>query len=96
METALQGLSRKVTEETNGQLEDPFTLEEIATALSQMCPTKALGPDGLPTVYFQKHWQSVREGVVTTCLLILNEQGNPALINHIYLALVPKISKPKK
>lgn len=80
----------------NGQLKDPFISKEIATALSQMCSTKAPGPDGLPTVFFQKHWQSVREGVFTTCLHILNRQGNPALINHIYLALIPKISNPKK
>ncbi|KAH9647987.1 hypothetical protein KPL70_025411 [Citrus sinensis] len=48
--------------------------EEVLEALSQMCPTKAPGPDGLPAVFYQKHWHSVKEGVLTTCLHILNSQ----------------------
>lgn len=34
--------------------------------------------------------------MVKTCLYLLNEQGNPALINHTYIPLVPKIAKPRK
>lgn len=37
----------KVSPEMNAQIEKPFTLEDIAEALSQMCPTKAPGLDGL-------------------------------------------------
>lgn len=61
-----------------------------------MCPTKAPGPNGLPAVFFQKHWQSVRNGVVKTYLHILNEQGKPASLNHTYIALIPKTAKPRK
>lgn len=42
----------KVTLEMNGHLDEPFTLEEIAEALTQMCPTKAPGPDGLSAAFF--------------------------------------------
>ena len=80
----------------NEELQQPFTEEEITTTLSHMCPTKAPGPDGLPAVIFQKHWKLVREGVVNTCLHILNEQGNIAPLNHTYFALIPKVEKPKK
>lgn len=65
----------RVTPEMNAQLEEPFTPEDITNALSQICPTKAPGPDGLPAAFFQKHWLSVRSGVINTCLHILNEQG---------------------
>lgn len=96
IELALRDMQPKVTEEMNTQLGEPFKVEEITNALTQMCPTKAPGPDGLPAAFFQKHWQSVREGLITTCLHILNHQGNPATINHTYIALIPKVPKPRK
>ena len=86
----------KLTPEMHTHLEEPFTPEEIVNVLSQMCLTKAPGPDGLPAAFFQKHWQAVGRGVVTTCLHILNEQGDLASLNHTYIALLPKTEKPKK
>ena len=77
-------------------LEQPFTAKEIADALAQIYPTKALGLDGFPAAFFQKHWSSVKEGVVKTCLHILNEGGNPAPINHTYIALIPKVHKLRR
>ncbi|KAH9732412.1 putative reverse transcriptase/RNA-dependent DNA polymerase [Citrus sinensis] len=71
---ALKGLLPKVSQEMNTHLEEPFTPEDITRALSEMCPTKAPGPDGLPAAFFQKHWQIVGEGLTKTCLHILNEQ----------------------
>lgn len=45
-----------VTSEMNAQMEESFTPEDITNALSQMCPTKAPGPDSLTAAFFQKHW----------------------------------------
>ncbi|KAH9800272.1 hypothetical protein KPL71_000599 [Citrus sinensis] len=69
---ALQGMTPKVNSEMNDLLEQPFTTEEVTTSLFQMCPTKAPGPDGLQAVFFQKHWESVKNGVLATCLHVLN------------------------
>ena len=44
-----------------------------------MHPTKAPGPYGLPAAFFQKHWKSVSQGVITTCLQVLND-GDDSLI----------------
>ena len=92
----LSELPVKITEEMASYLEQPFTAEEIADALAQMCPTKAPGPDGFPAAFYQKHWSSVKEVVVKTCLHILNEGGYLAPINHTYIALIPKVQKPRK
>lgn len=76
-------------------MDQPFTEADITEALSQMHPAKAPGPDGLPAVFFQKLWNSVSEGVIATCLHILNDGGNIAPLNHTYIALIPKIAKPR-
>ena len=85
---ALRNMPRKVSVEMNSQLDQPFTKADITEALSQMHPTKALGLNGLPAVFFQKHWNSVSEWVIATCLHILNDGGNIAPLN-------PKIAKPR-
>ena len=72
------------TEEMNEELNKPFTEDEVLVALAQMCPTKAPGPAGFPAAFFQKHWQSISRGLLTTSLHILNEGGTIApLIIHI-------------
>ncbi|KAL9438929.1 hypothetical protein AB3S75_024574 [Citrus x aurantiifolia] len=96
MDAALEGMKLKVTEEMNDRLAEPFTAEDISEALAQMCPTKAPGLNGLPTVFYHKHSQFVKEWVLSTCLHILNDQGIIAPLHHTYIALIPKIAKPRK
>ncbi|KAH9670686.1 putative reverse transcriptase/RNA-dependent DNA polymerase [Citrus sinensis] len=74
IDAALAGLLPKITEDMKNQLNQPFTAENISEALNQMCLTKAPGLDGLPDVFFQKHWQAVECGIVSTCLHTLNER----------------------
>ena len=80
----------------NDLLEMTFTPEEVVEALTQMCPTKAPGSDGLPAVFYQKHWQTVKQGVLSTCLHILNKQSDVAPFNYTYIVLIPKKGKPRK
>ncbi|KAH9668523.1 reverse transcriptase domain-containing protein [Citrus sinensis] len=96
IQEAVSGLQPKVTSEMNHQLDEPFTADEIVEALAQVGPTKAPGPDGLLAAFFQKHWPSTREGVIATCLHILNDKGNLDSLNHTHIALVPKVAKPRK
>lgn len=87
---------KKVIDEMNEVLNQHFSEDEATTTLAQMCPTKAPRPDGFPASIFQKHWKLVSKGVLTTILHILNEGGTIALLNHIYIALIPKVDKPRK
>lgn len=86
----------KGNSEVNGQLWESFTLEDIANALSHMCPTKIPIPNNLSAILFQRHWQTVRSGVVETCLHILNKQGKLESLNYTHIAFIPKIAKLKK
>lgn len=95
IEEALTGLKPKVTPKMNAQLVDTFIAEDIENALSHMCLTNQVQMVSL-LHFIKKHWLSVREGVIDTCLHILNNQGNLAPLNHIYIALIPKTEKPWK
>lgn len=52
IKAVLKEMPAKVSPKMNAQLEKRFTVEDIAEALSQMCPTKAPGPNGLPAAFF--------------------------------------------
>ena len=57
MDAVLDHVPRKVTAEMNSNLCAPYTKEEVKTALFQMFPTKAPGPDGFPAHFYQRHWE---------------------------------------
>ncbi|KAL0313103.1 UNVERIFIED_CONTAM: Serine/threonine-protein phosphatase 7 long form [Sesamum radiatum] len=46
----------RVTKSMNEELLRPFDEEEIHSALQQMYPLKSPGPDDMPPLFYQKHW----------------------------------------
>ena len=48
-----------VTEEMNEELMKEFSEIEVKEALKQMTPLKALGPDGMPPLFYQHFWSTM-------------------------------------
>jgi hypothetical protein len=70
----------KVTEEMNRFLCNPFTEEEVKTALFQMFSTKAPGPDGFPAHFFQRNWDICGDDVTRMVLRVFNGDELPTEI----------------
>lgn len=68
----LQAMVRQVTESMYANLSQEFMVEEINVALKQMHLTKALGPDGMPPLFFQRHWHIVGSTIMEALLNALN------------------------
>lgn len=53
-----------ITNAMNSQLTSNFTASEVDVALKQMAPLKALGPNGMPPLFYQHFW-SILDNDVT-------------------------------
>ena len=73
-----------------------FIRDEIEAALKQMQPTKSLGPDGMPAIFYQKYWDIVSNDVVSMVLNVLNSNISMADINKTFITLIPKTNNPTK
>ena len=96
MKECLAAIPQMVTEEMQEALSGEFTAKEVKVALFQMGPTKALGPDGMNALFFQKLWHIVGEDVVMTILDFLNNGHVLPEINHINIVLIPKVKNLEK
>ncbi|KAA3482763.1 reverse transcriptase [Gossypium australe] len=90
----LSRIKRCITEEDNQILMAPYTKEEIKVATFGMGPTKALGEDGFPAIFYQKCWHIVEDEVNRFCLQTLNEGKDFKQVNSTHIVLIPKIANP--
>ena len=86
----------RVTDEMNQKLISTFTRDEVEAALKQMHPTKAPGPDGMSTIFFQKYWDVVENDIMCMVLNVLNSNMSIANINRTNITLIPKINSPSR
>jgi hypothetical protein len=88
-------LIEKVTVEMNRKLLAEFTIEDIATALSQMAPMKAPSPDGFSARFYQSNWATIHAEVSSAVLHFLNSGEMDEKINATFIALIPKVQQPE-
>ena len=58
----------------NHVLTSRFDEWEVLKALKQMAPMKALGPDGMPLLFFQHFWPMIESDVTHLVLSWLNSE----------------------
>ena len=63
-------------------LSSDFIVDKIKAVLFQMGPTKALRPDGMNALFYQKFWHVVGDSVVSAVLDYLNSGVMFPDINH--------------
>lgn len=56
MGSVLDNVPNMISPEINVQLTGDFLEAEVVTALKQMAPMKAPGPDGMPPLFYQHFW----------------------------------------
>lgn len=86
----LSAIETCVTPEMNDMLIKPYTSNEIVDALSQMHPLKSPGPDGMPAHFFHKCWNFIKFDVIPTLLHVLNDNGDPSVLNSTHICLILK------
>lgn len=73
-----------------------FTRGENEISLKSMGLTKSPGPDGMPTLFYQRYWTIVGDDVSRLCLDVLNGDFRVDCFNHTFIALIPKIKAPTR
>jgi hypothetical protein len=94
VDPCIQAVDRKVTDSMNESLLAEVTMEEIARALQQMPPLKALGPDGFNTCFYQQNWGLIHKEVCEAIFHFFNTSMLDSGINFTHIALIPKVSNP--
>jgi hypothetical protein len=94
MDEVLRCVPTRVDADMNSMLDAPFTAKEVKSALFEMYPTKAPGPDGFPAHFFQRNWGLCGAEVTTAVLRILRGDESPEEINETFIVLIPKVASP--
>ncbi|VVA31228.1 PREDICTED: reverse mRNAase [Prunus dulcis] len=92
----LNSIEPRVSVSMNYTLNADFTYEEVKTALFQMHPTKAPGPNGMPPLFFQKFWHIVRNDVSRAVKNFLHSSWILQKINYTHVTLIPKVKNPRE
>lgn len=75
-------------------LSSPFTIAEIEFVEFQIHPDRSPSPDGLPALFYQYYWNTVKHDVINMVLSFLHRGYLLKSFNDTYITLIPKINAP--
>ena len=58
-EQSLKGVHKLITDDMNRELSREFTTKEVYLALRYIAPLRALGPDGMPALFYHSYWNII-------------------------------------
>ncbi|XP_019163602.1 PREDICTED: uncharacterized protein LOC109159944 [Ipomoea nil] len=73
----------------------PICVEEVKTALFDMAPCKAPGPDGFTAAFFQRTWSSTGGCLVKFTMHFFEHGILPPGCNDTILSLIPNVQNPE-
>ncbi|KAK9943537.1 hypothetical protein M0R45_009142 [Rubus argutus] len=91
----LDSIQPCVSDEMNQNLCAPYSAEEVKVALFQMYPTKSLGPDGMPPLFYQHYWETIGDEVTLAVQNFLHYGQLLKEINFTHVCLIPKVANPQ-
>jgi hypothetical protein len=95
MDMILNRITSFANSQMNEMLTAIFSDQEIIKALFQMGPMKSPGPDGLPALFYQRHWPIIQGEVCNVVREFLAGGGSPSNFNDTVLVLIPKVNSPE-
>jgi hypothetical protein len=94
--SVIDNVLRKMASRRSEFLDMPFSAVEVKKAIFNMFPTKAPGIDGLPTLFYQKYWDTIGGSITDACLHCLKNGEPLATVNKTLVTLIPKIPQAKR
>ncbi|KAE8797566.1 hypothetical protein D1007_27219 [Hordeum vulgare] len=81
----------QVSDAENAELTLPFSSEEVRQAIASTKACSAPGPDGLPVIFFQRFWETMRPVIMHMFQEFYIGTLDMGRINFGVVALIPKV-----
>jgi len=90
VDTVLEAVQSRAPHSVNEVLGSDVSLEEVRRALFAMGAQKAPGPDGMPALFFQKHWGMLKNEILSSVQALMNGDEGFDGVNDTTIVLIPK------
>ena len=91
-----QYISKQLSRTHSDSLIEVISSEEVKSALFNIHPNKAPGPNGFNAFFFQRVWHIVGDDLTSAIQAFFVSGYLLKEVNHASLSLVPKVSNPSK